>query len=84
MPILADQSDNAARVAARGAGIHIAPNATPKEIRVAIQRVLNDGTFRTAAKEVGAAMAREGDAVDNVVAAIEDALQTQSADQGPI
>jgi len=74
MPILADQPDNAARVAARGAGIHIASTASPEQIGAAIQRVLNDRTFRVAVQQLGAAMAREGDAADNLVSAIENVL----------
>jgi UDP:flavonoid glycosyltransferase YjiC (YdhE family) len=78
VPILADQPDNASRVAARGAGIHIASDASPDQIAAAIKRVLNDPTFRVAAQQLGAAMAAEGDAVDNVVSAIEDVLTPQS------
>jgi UDP:flavonoid glycosyltransferase YjiC (YdhE family) len=76
VPILADQPDNAVRVAARGAGLHIASDAYPDQIAAAIQRVLNDGAFRAAAQRLGAEMAREGDAVDNVVSAIEEVLAT--------
>jgi len=74
VPILADQPDNAARVAARGAGIYIAPDASPQQIGDAIQGVLNDRKFRVAAQHLGAAMAREGDAVDNVISAIEEVI----------
>lgn len=76
VPILADQPDNAARVAERGAGIHIASNASPDQIAVAIKRVLGDQSFRGAAQQLGAAMAREGDAVDNVISAIEEIILT--------
>jgi UDP:flavonoid glycosyltransferase YjiC (YdhE family) len=75
VPILADQPDNAARVVARGAGIYVPSDAPPEQIGAAIQRVLNDGKFRSAAQQLGAAIAREGDAVDNAISAIEDLLQ---------
>lgn len=74
VPILADQPDNAARVVARGAGIHVDSEAPPEQIGAAIQRVLNDPKFRTAARELGTAIRREGDSVDNAVSAIEDVL----------
>jgi UDP:flavonoid glycosyltransferase YjiC (YdhE family) len=79
VPILADQPDNAARVAARGAGIHIASDASPDQIAATIERVLTNQSFRAAAQQLGAAMAREGDAVDNVISAIEDVVTPQSA-----
>jgi UDP:flavonoid glycosyltransferase YjiC (YdhE family) len=74
VPILADQPDNAARVIARGAGIYVAPDASPEQIGAAIGNVLSDGAFRIAAQQLGAAMVREGDAVDNVITAIEDVI----------
>ena len=74
VPLLSDQPDNAARVVARGAGVRVSSNAPPEQIGAAIQRVLNDGTFRRAAEQLGAAIRREGDAVANAVAAIEDVL----------
>jgi UDP:flavonoid glycosyltransferase YjiC (YdhE family) len=73
-PILADQPDNAARVVARGAGIYVPSDASPERIGAAIQRVLNDPKFRRAAQQLGAAIAREGDPVDNAISAIEDVL----------
>jgi hypothetical protein len=36
--------------------------------------VLNDPKFRRAAQQLGAAIAREGDPVDNAISAIEDVL----------
>ena len=74
VPIISDQPDNAARVAARGAGIYVSSDAPPEQIGTAIQRVLNDRTFRNAAQQLGAAIEREGDAVDNAILAIEDVL----------
>jgi MGT family glycosyltransferase len=74
VPILGDQPDNAARVVARSAGVQISKDAPPEQISAAIQRVLSDQHFRTAARRLGAAMARDGDAVDNAVQAIEHIL----------
>jgi MGT family glycosyltransferase len=74
VPLLGDQPDNAARVVARDAGIKISNNAPAAQISAAIQRVLSDQRFRTAAQRLGAAMARDGDAVENAVQAIERVL----------
>jgi MGT family glycosyltransferase len=74
VPILSDQPDNAARVAARGAGIYVPSDSPPEKIGAAIQRVLNDRKFRTAAQQLGAAIRQEGDAVDNAISVIEDVL----------
>ncbi len=74
IPLISDQPDNAARVVARGAGIYVPSEAPPEQIGAAIRRVLNDGTFRSAAGQLGAAITREGDAVDNAVSAIEGLL----------
>jgi UDP:flavonoid glycosyltransferase YjiC (YdhE family) len=74
VPIVADQPDNAARVIARGAGVHIPSDAPPEQIGAAIQRVLNDRKFQTAAQQLGAAIEREGDAAARAICAIEDVL----------
>ena len=77
VPLLSDQPDNAARVVARGAGVQVPSDAPPEQIGAAIQRVLNDGRFRSAAGRLGAAINREGDAVANTVSAIEDVLSRE-------
>jgi MGT family glycosyltransferase len=74
VPILSDQPGNAARVVARGAGVYVPSDSPPEQIGTAIQRVLDDPKFRTAARQLGAAIAREGDAVDRAVCAIEGTL----------
>jgi MGT family glycosyltransferase len=74
VPLLGDQPDNAARVVARDAGIQISNDAQPEQINGAIRRVLSDRKFRTAAQRLGAAMALDGDAVENAVQAIESIL----------
>jgi MGT family glycosyltransferase len=74
VPIVADQPDNAARVVARGAGVYIPSDAPPEQISAAIQRVLNDRKFRTAARQLGAAIEREGNAAARAIGGIEEVL----------
>ncbi len=74
MPILGDQPDNAARVVARHAGVRLSIDAAPEAIAAAIRRVLSDGSFRDAARRLGGAITRDGDAVRNAVDAIESVL----------
>lgn len=57
-PMMADQPDNAERVAACGAGIALPPReATAETLRDALQRVLAEPSFREAARKVAAEMA---------------------------
>jgi UDP:flavonoid glycosyltransferase YjiC (YdhE family) len=50
-----DQRANAARVARLGAGIHLpARRLTPESLRAAVEQVLDDGTFPTAARRLAA------------------------------
>jgi UDP:flavonoid glycosyltransferase YjiC (YdhE family) len=58
MPMGRDQHAVAARVAAVGAGIVVAADAQPQPILAAVQRVLDDETFRDAALDVARAIAR--------------------------
>jgi UDP:flavonoid glycosyltransferase YjiC (YdhE family) len=74
VPLVADQPDNAACVVARGAGVHVPPDAPPEKIGAAIQRLLNGRRFRTATQQLGAAIEREGDAADGTICAIEEVL----------
>jgi UDP:flavonoid glycosyltransferase YjiC (YdhE family) len=58
MPLFADQPNNAARVADVGAGIALpARVVSPADIRGALSRVLEDGSFRSAAQRVAAEIA---------------------------
>lgn len=61
LPMGRDQLDNAARVAARGAGLTLSPEAAPEEIRAALRRVLAEPGFRAAAGRLGAAIRAEID-----------------------
>jgi UDP:flavonoid glycosyltransferase YjiC (YdhE family) len=49
VPLVGDQPDNAARVVARGAGIRLSPDATAEQIRAALQRILDEPSFRDGA-----------------------------------
>jgi MGT family glycosyltransferase len=62
IPLVADQADNAVRIAQRGAGIRLHAAASPQEIREALRRVLNDSGFRAEAGRLGATLARDGGA----------------------
>jgi len=63
IPLGGDQPDNAARVVARGAGIRIGKEASPERIAAAIERVLTNPQYRTAARRLGSSILNEGDAV---------------------
>jgi MGT family glycosyltransferase len=49
MPLVGDQSDNAARIVFHGAGLRLSPDATVSEIRAALSRVLQEPRFRESA-----------------------------------
>jgi UDP:flavonoid glycosyltransferase YjiC (YdhE family) len=61
LPCGRDQADNAARVAARGAGLVLAPDAAPAEIAAALRRLLTEPAFAAAARELGARMRADSD-----------------------
>ncbi|MCJ2086206.1 glycosyltransferase [Methylobacterium sp. E-005] len=56
IPLARDQADNAARIALRGAGLRLPGAASLGEIAAAIQRLLAEPGFRTAAGTLGAAV----------------------------
>jgi MGT family glycosyltransferase len=56
-----DQNDNAIRVSARGAGLTLLADATVDAIRTACTNLLNDPSFRAAAKRLGDAVAAEAE-----------------------
>lgn len=57
LPMGRDQNDNAARVAARGAGIRLAPDADAAALRDAIATLLADPCYAAAAAALGTAIA---------------------------
>jgi UDP:flavonoid glycosyltransferase YjiC (YdhE family) len=56
-----DQADNAVRVTERGAGLALAPDAPVEAIRTACTRLLDDPSFRDAAKWLGDHVAEEAE-----------------------
>jgi MGT family glycosyltransferase len=57
-PMFADQPDNAARIAANGAGLALDGRALSVEgVRAALMRVLEEGSFRAAARRLAADIA---------------------------
>jgi UDP:flavonoid glycosyltransferase YjiC (YdhE family) len=53
LPTGRDQPDNAARLKARGAGIKLSRKAAPKTIASAVQRLIDDPSYRAAARRLG-------------------------------
>ena len=77
IPLTADQPDNAARVVARGAGVRLSRDSSTREIRAAIERVLDDAAFRESARRLGGALALENGA-DNAAGELEALVQANS------
>lgn len=61
LPMGRDQPDNAARVAARGAGITLAPDSDVAAIRAALREVLAEPRYRENARAFGREIAKEAD-----------------------
>lgn len=61
LPLGRDQADNAVRVATRNAGLTLSPEASAEQIADAVQRVLNEPSFQTAARALGARIAAAHD-----------------------
>ena len=59
IPLVGDQSDNAAQVVARGAGVRLTRDAAPEQVRAAIARVLAEPRFRARAASVARVLAAE-------------------------
>jgi MGT family glycosyltransferase len=75
LPMGRDQGDNAARVAARGAGLKLADNATEEEILSAVGRLVTEQQFKTAAERLGKAVA--ADVASTVFATEMEAIATR-------
>ncbi len=56
-----DQNDNAVRVTERGAGLSLMPDASVEAIRAACERLLNEPSFRIAARQLGDRVAAEAE-----------------------
>ena len=59
IPLLADQPDNAARVAAHGAGVRVGRDASPAQIGQAIMRVVTEAHFRDGARRLARVLTTE-------------------------
>ena len=66
-----DQADNAARLKARGAGLAVKRTASPATIAKALQRVLDDPSYRAGAARLGESIRRDA-ASGALVAELED------------
>ncbi|MEA2155155.1 MAG: hypothetical protein QOE11_1295 [Solirubrobacteraceae bacterium] len=69
MPMGRDQNDNAARVVAHGCGLRLRPTAKTSAIVRAIQRLIDEPTFKQGAADLGTAIrdaARDSTAVDEL------------------
>ena len=84
LPMGRDQDDNAARVAASGAGIRLSPTASTDQLRHAVSKVLGTASFREAARRMARAIARregERDVVDLVESLLGSQARTSDAAQ---
>ena len=79
LPMGRDQLDIAARVAHRGAGLRLDPSVSPDVIAGAVRQVLEDPSYRAAARHISAAIAEET-TEDRVVAEVESLLSERRAD----
>jgi UDP:flavonoid glycosyltransferase YjiC (YdhE family) len=70
LPIGRDQPDNAARVAAHGAGLRLSTKASPAAIAKAIERVLGEPAFTVSAHRLADAFQRDA-AADRAIGAME-------------
>jgi len=77
-----DQADNAVRITERGAGLSLPAFASTEEIRAAIKRLLDEPSFRAAARKLGDAVAAEV-ANSRVVEELEDAAKSVTPDIPP-
>lgn len=59
LPAVRDQTDNAARVTARGAGLSLSRDATPEALAEAIGQLLDEPGLRDSAKALGRAIAAD-------------------------
>ena len=75
LPMGRDQPDNAARIAARGAGLRLEPSASAGEIGSALMRLVEEPRFRDAARRWSEAITAETQAAGDVAVRSLDALR---------
>lgn len=56
-----DQADNSARVTKRGAGLAVKRTASPSAIAAAVERLVQDPSFRSSAARLGESLRRDAD-----------------------
>ena len=78
LPMGRDQPDNAARIAARGAGLRLDPGASSDEIGAAVMRLIAEPTFKNSARTWGGAIRAEVEAAGDVAVDRLEALLAQS------
>jgi UDP:flavonoid glycosyltransferase YjiC (YdhE family) len=83
LPLRGDQPDIAARVVHAGAGVRLSQDATPIQIRAAIQRVLAAPSFRDGARRIARAIALE-DGARAAVEEIESLVVPMSSQAPPV
>jgi MGT family glycosyltransferase len=70
VPMGRDQNDTAARVVHRGAGVRIKPTASADQVRTAVERVLSEPSYRSAAGRLARAIS-SAEGCDDVVERLE-------------
>ncbi|MCK6526526.1 glycosyltransferase [Myxococcota bacterium] len=76
IPMGRDQDDNAARVAALGAGLRLKPAATQAQIRSAVESVLREPGYRKAARGIADRIAR-GEGQEDAAQVLEAVMATR-------
>jgi len=83
LPMGRDQSDNGARVDARGAGLRLAPTASEADIAAAIMRLLTEPQYKAAARKLGEAIRADMES-SGLVREMEAIAATRPAGQHPV
>lgn len=78
LPMGRDQNENAARIAARGAGIRLTRDADAASLRAALVSLLDDPAYGRAAAQLGARI-REAEPADRLEEALEQLAETRSS-----
>lgn len=82
-PAVGDQGENGARVAWSGAGLSLARRfLSPRGVRLAVRRLLGDGSYRARAEEI-AAWAAENDGAANAAELVEEAARNATSRPSP-
>jgi UDP:flavonoid glycosyltransferase YjiC (YdhE family) len=82
LPMGRDQNDNAARVAARGAGLRLSPGSDAAQLRSALVRLASEDSFAGASRTLGQAIAC-AEKPDALVDALERIAAQEACRPGP-